>query len=113
MKQGRRWLLQTQLLLFLASAATAEECPYPCVCHVNADAARTLTVDCRNQELFEVPLGVPPTTSHLDVSHNSIQFVRAVDFPNLPALTYLQLHTNDISDIEAGAFQNLPSLEAL
>ena len=71
MKQGRRWLLQTQLLLFLASTATAEECPYPCVCHVNADAARTLTVDCRNQELFEVPLGVPPTTSHLSATRSS------------------------------------------
>ena len=69
MKQGRRWLLQPQylLLLLLLSLVRAEECPYPCVCHENSDAERTLTVDCRNQELFEIPLGIPPTTSHLSV----------------------------------------------
>lgn len=43
----------------------AEDCPLPCICYENADEERTLTVDCRNQGLLEIPLGVPPTTSHL------------------------------------------------
>ena len=51
--------------ILLWSTVLAEDCPYPCVCFFNADEERTLTVDCRNQELFEIPLGVPPTTTHL------------------------------------------------
>ena len=61
-----RWLLLVAFIIAQSwRAGRAEDCPYPCVCYPNQDPERTLTVDCRNQELFEIPLGIPPTTSHL------------------------------------------------
>jgi len=41
-------------------------CPFPCVCYPNLDEDRsTLTVDCRGQELMEVPYLIPNSTRHL------------------------------------------------
>lgn len=41
------------------------QCPNPCRCFNNFDAAGTITVDCRGQDLFEIPFPIPPETSSL------------------------------------------------
>lgn len=61
----RLLLLVECIQILLLCTVYAKDCPHPCICYVNADEESTLTVDCRNQELFEIPLGIPPTTSHL------------------------------------------------
>lgn len=63
-----RCLLLLAACIIQWCTVSAEECPYPCTCHVNSDEARSVTVDCRNQDLFEIPLGVPPTATHLSVT---------------------------------------------
>ena len=43
-----------------------QECPFPCVCFANLGEDRsTLTVDCRGQELQQLPYPIPNSTSHL------------------------------------------------
>lgn len=56
------WLL---VLLILTSYGESFECPDPCRCFPNFDAALTITVDCRGQDLFEIPFPIPPETSSL------------------------------------------------
>ena len=56
------------LLVPLLSTASAQ-CPHPCICYHNFDSLRSLTVDCRGQDLYEIPVAIPAETSSLYVVH--------------------------------------------
>lgn len=65
-----RWLLAVQLAFLFARACLAEfvvdGCPFVCQCFPNlGEDSGTLTVDCRGQDLFQIPAPLPITTSHL------------------------------------------------
>lgn len=53
------------LVLLTSHGVKAFQCPDPCRCFPNFDAGRTITVDCRGQDLFEIPFPIPPETRSL------------------------------------------------
>ncbi|XP_078598301.1 peroxidasin homolog [Branchiostoma floridae x Branchiostoma japonicum] len=82
-------------------------CPDKCICW------RDGHVNCVDQRLQGVPLGLPAATVNLDLSWNSIAGIPARTFENLTQLRYLYLQGNEISHISGDALLAIPSIQEL
>lgn len=101
------WKFLGNLLVFLELFVEARtfnssafmSCPKACIC--TADL-----LSCARQELHQVPVTLPPTTTTLDLSHNAITHLNDHWLTSLPRLHTLRISHNKINDLSRQVFHN-------
>ncbi|XP_038018341.1 leucine-rich repeat-containing G-protein coupled receptor 6 isoform X3 [Motacilla alba alba] len=88
----------------------APSCPPQCHCEQDGI---TLSVDCSELGLSEVPASLSPLTAYLDLSMNNISQLQPRALRHLRFLEELRLSGNQISRIPGEAFSGLYSLKIL
>ncbi|XP_061474235.1 leucine-rich repeat and transmembrane domain-containing protein 1 isoform X1 [Rhineura floridana] len=83
-------------------------CPQNCLCH-----HFSMTVDCRNRGLVEVPSHLPAETQILLLSNNHIQKISQGAFTDTLVLKILDLSNNSISGLLPSTFKGLQHLQIL
>uniref|UniRef100_H3A4U1 Leucine rich repeats and transmembrane domains 1 n=1 Tax=Latimeria chalumnae TaxID=7897 RepID=H3A4U1_LATCH len=97
------WALISILLLFTVSG-----CPQECRCNTALK-----TVDCRAQELKEIPTKLPYETELLYLQDNKIQVISHTPFITTPWLKILDLSNNSITSVSSKTFHGLHHLQVL
>ncbi|TTA40552.1 Trophoblast glycoprotein [Bagarius yarrelli] len=108
-KQARRRVFTSCLVLFLTCFGTAAslECPHRCAC-------TGTRVECNHQNLTSIPQPIPPNTTTLLLTGNSISCLTKDSFPvRMDYLAEVYLHENQIKQVDPGVFDNLPALRLL
>ncbi|XP_019637999.1 PREDICTED: leucine-rich repeat-containing protein 24-like isoform X2 [Branchiostoma belcheri] len=82
-------------------------------CSCSSGLTGGVTVDCVGEGLEEVPDGIPPRTTILQLNDNSIRALPRNRFSRFPDLTRLYIDHNGLSDIRTGAFYHLNLLDLL
>lgn len=105
---GCRFLLLLALLVNESVRASADLCPSSCTC-----ANDGAIVDCSRQGLTRIPSNLPSNTVTLNLSHNNVSLIQALDLSDLRHLKALDLSNNQLSGISEGSFVKLERLEEL
>ncbi|XP_039957178.1 insulin-like growth factor-binding protein complex acid labile subunit [Bactrocera tryoni] len=108
MSRARCYLTIT-LLLFLASTASALNCPANCKCFWVLDS---LCVECAHKGLTEYPNFSDLPIDHLDLSGNNFDHF-PTQFAAIESLVYLDLSNNNISQLDADALIGFTALRVL
>ncbi|XP_062584185.1 peroxidasin-like isoform X2 [Saccostrea cucullata] len=95
------------ILLCVISVHSQEKCPEKCVC------IRGSTVRCMFLQLDRVPIGIPTSTTVLDLRFNRIRNIPKGTFRQYGKITTLLLNNNQIQRLEDGAFEGLSELKYL
>uniref|UniRef100_UPI0037E73659 leucine-rich repeat-containing protein 17-like n=1 Tax=Semicossyphus pulcher TaxID=241346 RepID=UPI0037E73659 len=72
-----------------------------------------MRMDCSNRGLTEVPTGIPDDVVHIDLSHNSINHLRARDFHGARSLRTLNISHNNMEQIDKASLSGLLHLREL
>lgn len=83
-----------------------QACPTRCKCNIT-------TVNCSGLGLREIPEGIPPNTSSLDLSHNRISLLNLHRLKSLSDLRELNLRENRLTLLPAAMWSELPPLRVL
>nr|UTM63725.1 Toll-like receptor [Ruditapes philippinarum] len=93
---------------------TAEECHDIPQCHcTDPGSGQGLLVDCKRQNLTEIPSKLPLNTTQLILSMNSISSIPANILKNYVNMTYLDLSYNKIKQLGKDSFNGLENLKIL
>jgi Leucine-rich repeat (LRR) protein len=87
-----------------------------CICRDESDYTNgtyRLMVNCTQSGLYEIPDGIPNSTTVLTLDGNYIQDIKPGAFKNLVNLKYLDLSDNFIREIHEEAFRELKNLLTL
>ncbi|XP_077429241.1 leucine-rich repeat and fibronectin type-III domain-containing protein 5 [Vanacampus margaritifer] len=98
------------MMLAVAMAVRAQNCPKRCVCQILSPNLATL---CAKKGLLFVPPNIDRYTVELRLADNFVTSVKRKDFANMTRLVDLTLSRNTISYITPNAFTDLENLRAL
>merc|ERR1719473_2686414 len=95
-----------------------------CICSYKANQRKYaldetfVTVDCRNQNLLEIPTNIPTDVEVLDLGNNAFIRIEPEDFASLVNLKKLYINGNDIKLLHSGGtslgvFSSLTELEEI
>ncbi|KAL6105174.1 lrfn5 [Pungitius sinensis] len=98
------------VMLAVAMAVRAQNCPKRCVCQILSPNLATL---CAKKGLLFVPPNIDRHTVELRLADNFVTSVKRKDFANMTRLVDLTLSRNTISYITPQAFTDLENLRAL
>ncbi|XP_077983165.1 toll-like receptor 4 [Glandiceps talaboti] len=70
-------------------------------------------IDCTHRELYHLPNDLPPSTTHLELSYNTISNLSPDSFQGLGNLVDLRLNHSSISTLAEHVFSSLVKLEVL
>ncbi|XP_012945772.1 slit homolog 3 protein [Aplysia californica] len=104
-------LVQSALLLFLASHAPVSHAQVPCPARCRS--CSNGVADCSQQSLTAPPKTYPPDTVELNLEGNHIRVLGMRTFNSLPSLEVLKISQNKITSIRNDAFRNFPNLMTL
>ncbi|XP_071127188.1 leucine-rich repeat-containing G-protein coupled receptor 4-like [Mytilus edulis] len=102
-------MLTVTIIVIIGSLQTA--CANPCL-EFSCDCPGT-EVKCNQQNLVDIPDGIPNTTTQLDLKQNNIVTIAADAFINLTSLELLDLGFNQISSLTANVFNGLVSIKTM
>nr|XP_045017296.1 toll-like receptor 6 [Jaculus jaculus] len=80
---------------------------------IQVSSERGFAIDLSKRNLTQVPKDLPPRTTVLDMSQNSIAELQMADLSSFPALKVLKLSHNRIQRLDLNAFKFNPDLEYL
>ncbi|XP_078403627.1 toll-like receptor 13 [Cetorhinus maximus] len=106
------WLL-TFLIIFFGFSSLSEAYGFSKCAQYEFNHSHIICINKHIVNLTEVIGKLPPSTTHLNLTHNRIQRLFARSFSHLPSLVDLRLEWNRIKYIEKHAFQGLGNLTLL
>ncbi|ELU13891.1 hypothetical protein CAPTEDRAFT_224319 [Capitella teleta] len=95
------------LVLFIW-ITTVAACPDNCICPATSNQ-----VSCDGGQFEDIPRGLPPSISTLDLSNNDLMTLSSTSLVSLRSVINFKLKNNDIVQIHDGAFQPMQSLQTL
>ncbi|CAF1614110.1 unnamed protein product, partial [Adineta ricciae] len=111
------------------------QCPHQCSCKHSVDLTHN-SINCSNQQLYQIPADLPHSTTHLyldnneiryldhnftyltrlkalSLANNSFEYLTNYDFFTMNRMEYLDLSSNHIKHIQSKTFVNLIKLKKL
>ncbi|KAK7823433.1 hypothetical protein U0070_013782 [Myodes glareolus] len=103
-----RFCLVGALMMALFLSCLRPESLDPCV-----EVDPSITYQCMDRNLNEIPVNIPSSVKNLDLSFNTLKILGSHSFSNFPELQFLDLSRCEIETIEDEAYEGLHQLSTL
>uniref|UniRef100_UPI00398E9191 toll-like receptor 13 n=1 Tax=Pristiophorus japonicus TaxID=55135 RepID=UPI00398E9191 len=113
MENIRNIWLTTFLFILFGFSSFSKAYGFSKCAQYELDSSHVICINKQIVNLTEAIGKLPPSTTHLNVTHNHVQRLHTKSFAHLPSLVDLRLEWNKIKDIEKGAFCGLENLTLL